>query len=497
VNLLKLLNEKACKMSDVKIYKAKKSISSFRKAVKESTSKCSKLSKSKPMDKEVDLLNNNAEKLEKLPSYENLAPSIVYFEENALTKFKTSSLGLKSNVDNDPQKFIPHVCSPKCTLSDKIIPKRVPTLVKPLYLKWNREIVNFAKSIKKGKFVIYTAPCGKHLRNMKEVYKYLKITKCSLSVDNFTYEEDINVFDICKIIDTTKSLFISDFTNGKEVYPIPVYNVFDVNETPPKMKYLTKRDPQGFEINTDDNFKICCDCEDDCNDDIKCACAQMTIKGMKKFDEEKPDHYSTYNFKRLFHHVFTGVYECHSGCKCYKSKRCLNTVVQHPIQVQMQLRRTANKGWGVFAKHDIPRGSFICNYVGKLYREDEVGSNDVYFAQLDYIETMCCCKEDYEEFAAEMTDESDNDSDYMENPNKKMKILKLEELKQEEKNLKITLEAQKLRKCFKDSGPPLPHIMDARTRGNIAKFFNVKKLLILILFFMSIEFNLFSFTAFM
>lgn len=48
---------------------------------------------------------------------------------------------------------------------------------------------------------------------------------------------------------------------------------------------------------------------------------------------------------------------------------CLNRVVQHPLRLKLQLFKTARRGWGVRTLHDIPRGGFICVYVGKMLNE--------------------------------------------------------------------------------------------------------------------------------
>lgn len=54
-------------------------------------------------------------------------------------------------------------------------------------------------------------------------------------------------------------------------------------------------------------------------------------------------------------------------CKC--SNHCLNKVVQHPLRLKLQLFKTARRGWGVRTLHDMPRGGFICVYVGHMLNE--------------------------------------------------------------------------------------------------------------------------------
>ena len=75
-----------------------------------------------------------------------------------------------------------------------------------------------------------------------------------------------------------------------------------------------------------------------------------------------------YVYKRLPEPVTTGIYECNSGCKC-AVKTCLNRVVQHPLTLKLQVFKTAPRGWGIRCLNDIPLGSFICIYAGRLLTE--------------------------------------------------------------------------------------------------------------------------------
>lgn len=160
---------------------------------------------------------------------------------------------------------------------------------------------------------------------------------------------------------------------GLEKMKIPVVNAFD-DQRPPALIYSEKRIPtEGVNINTDLDFLCCCDCTDDCFDKSKCQCFQMTVAGAKyKNIMEQPEEEISYVYKRLLHTVPTGVYECNSRCKC--NSRCLNKVVQQPIQVKLQAFRTKNRGWGLQALHDIPKGTFICIYAGLLYTEKQANA---------------------------------------------------------------------------------------------------------------------------
>lgn len=76
-------------------------------------------------------------------------------------------------------------------------------------------------------------------------------------------------------------------------------------------------------------------------------------------------------------------------------------MVQHPLNLKLQVFKTAPRGWGIRCLNDIPLGSFICIYAGRLLTEqgaNEGGKNygDEYLAELDYVEVVEGIKEGYE-----------------------------------------------------------------------------------------------------
>ncbi|KAI0000464.1 hypothetical protein BJV77DRAFT_939222 [Russula vinacea] len=65
------------------------------------------------------------------------------------------------------------------------------------------------------------------------------------------------------------------------------------------------------------------------------------------------------------------IFECNELCGCLEG--CRNRVrVQHGRQHAVNIRKTTNKGWGIFAgRQRIPKGSFIGIYAGELLSENE------------------------------------------------------------------------------------------------------------------------------
>ncbi|KAF3786597.1 Histone-lysine N-methyltransferase [Nymphaea thermarum] len=58
------------------------------------------------------------------------------------------------------------------------------------------------------------------------------------------------------------------------------------------------------------------------------------------------------------------VYECNSLCSC--DMTCQNRVLQKGVQVKLEVYKTENKGWAVRAGEAIPRGAFVCEYLGEV-----------------------------------------------------------------------------------------------------------------------------------
>ncbi|PON48316.1 histone H3-K9 methyltransferase [Parasponia andersonii] len=144
-----------------------------------------------------------------------------------------------------------------------------------------------------------------------------------------------------------------DISQGKEVIPIRAVNTID-DEKPPPFEYRTKltypdwchfTPPKG------------CDCIGGCSDSRKCLCAV-------KNGGEIP-----YNSNGAVVEAKPLVYECGPCCKCPPS--CHNRVSQHGIKFKLEVFKTKSRGWGLRSQNFIPSGSFICEYVGELLKEEE------------------------------------------------------------------------------------------------------------------------------
>ncbi|KAH8400919.1 hypothetical protein KR009_001798 [Drosophila setifemur] len=422
----------------------------------------------------------------------HLNNSTIYVDDENRPKGHVVYFTAKRNLP--PKMYRRHDCSPCCLF--KIVHRldSYSPLAKPLLSGWERLVLRQ----KTKKSVVYRGPCGKGLRNLAEVHLYLRITENVLNVENFDFTPDLRCLAEYSIDPTIVKE--ADISKGQEKMAIPLVNYYD-NTLPPPCTYAKQRIPtEGVHLNLDEEFLVGCDCDDDCSDKSKCSCWQLTVAGVRYCNPKKPIEEIGYQYKRLHEHVPTGIYECNSRCKC--KKNCLNRVVQHSLEMKLQVFKTSNRGWGLRCVNDIPKGAFICIYAGYLLTEtmaNEGGQDagDEYFADLDYIEVAEQLKEGYESevehsevepeedaYAPDAEDDDDFRPNYHYQRKNKMRSTRSNssqstELDSQERavinfnpnaDLDETVRENSVRRLFgKDEAP---YIMDAKTTGNLGRYFN-------------------------
>uniref|UniRef100_A0A8C3URE6 Histone-lysine N-methyltransferase SETDB1 n=1 Tax=Catharus ustulatus TaxID=91951 RepID=A0A8C3URE6_CATUS len=329
--------------------------------------------------------------------------------------------GMLDRVPNEPSYrapleklfYLPHVCSYACL--SRVRPVRAdqyrsrnPLLI-PLLYDFRRMTARRRVNRKMGFHVLYKTPCGLCLRSMHEIERYLFETDCDfLFLEMFCLDPYVLVDR--KFQPYKPYYYIADITKGKEDVPLSCVNEID-NTPPPQVAYSKERIPgKGVYINTSWEFLVGCDCKDGCRDKSRCACHQLTIQASGCTPGGQINPNSGYQHKRLEECLPTGVYECNKRCQC-NVNMCTNRLVQHGLQVRLQLFKTQNKGWGIRCLDDIAKGSFVCIYAGKILTDDfadkeglEMG--DEYFANLDHIESVENFKEGYESDAKCSSDNS-------------------------------------------------------------------------------------------
>ncbi|XP_013143389.1 PREDICTED: histone-lysine N-methyltransferase eggless-like isoform X2 [Papilio polytes] len=306
-----------------------------------------------------------------------------------------------------PLAMVAHECGPQCRRGDVLPLSDLRTynpLTKPLLSGWQRQIVRY----KATKIVMYRAPCGRRLRDMHELHRYLRAVRSDMPVDLFDFSPATQC--LAEFVLQNCIVAKKDLSHGKENMPVPCMNYYD-DSLPEFCSYNTERTPTaGVPLNLDPDFLCGCDCEDDCADKNKCACWKMTIEGARTIGIEGDVGYV---YRRLPEPLLSGIYECNSRCKC--NNTCLNRVAQHPLQLKLQVFKTEQRGWGIRALNDVPKGAFLCVYAGNLLTDatanlDGLNEGDEYLAELDYIEVVEAMKEGYEEDVPESLKENDQKS---------------------------------------------------------------------------------------
>ncbi|NWV53115.1 SETB2 methyltransferase, partial [Daphoenositta chrysoptera] len=228
-----------------------------------------------------------------------------------------------------------------------------------------------ADCLSKSLDVNYKAPCGRSLRSFRDVRNYLFETECNfLFVDQFSFNTYVLLGR--NTMNPEPLVFEFDISNGAESVPVSFCNSLD-HARLPYFKYRKSSWPRGYYLNNFSSlFVDSCDCTDGCINRSKCACLQLTARGCSKISLSPGGKRSCgYRYKRLEGPVPSGIYECSVLCRCDKLM-CQNRVVQHGIQVRLQVFNTEKKGWGVRCLDDIDRGTFVCTYSGRLMSRAEV-----------------------------------------------------------------------------------------------------------------------------
>ncbi|XP_054715452.1 histone-lysine N-methyltransferase EHMT1-like [Uloborus diversus] len=167
-----------------------------------------------------------------------------------------------------------------------------------------------------------------------------------------------------------------DISRGKEQIAIQCVNMIDEEQPPLDFLYVTENcETMPIKIDRTITSLQSCHCEDDCST-ANCSCSSISYQ-------------CWYDKEGLLLHDFNLVdppmlFECNRACSCW-ALNCHNRVLQNGITSRLQLIRTKGKGWGVRTLKDIPRGAFICEYVGELISDSAADkrADDSYLFDLD------------------------------------------------------------------------------------------------------------------
>lgn len=167
-----------------------------------------------------------------------------------------------------------------------------------------------------------------------------------------------------------------DLSRGKETIGIQCVNGMDDVGEPSGYVYVPKNcvtDAVPVERNISKLQH--CNCADNCGSEDKCHCSDLSVKSWYDEDGRLKEGFDYKEPPMIF--------ECNDMCGCSVNK-CHNRVLQHGISARMQVFRTYGMGWGVKAMAEIPKGSFVCEYVGELISDSEADTReDSYLFDLD------------------------------------------------------------------------------------------------------------------
>ncbi|RZC78062.1 hypothetical protein C5167_002242 [Papaver somniferum] len=205
---------------------------------------------------------------------------------------------------------------------------------------------------------------------------------------------------------------VADISKGQERYKITVANEVCTELLPPSFHYIPRNLVYQnayiqFPLARIGDENCCSSCDGDClSSPVPCACAGetggefgYTVEGLvkKEFLDEcmslcrDPKKHSFVYCKECplersndadlpdkckGHLVRKFIKECWSKCGCHI--QCGNRVVQRGISRELQVFFTREgKGWGIRALHKLPRGAFVCEYVGEVLTNTELYERNV------------------------------------------------------------------------------------------------------------------------
>ncbi|MCL7044767.1 hypothetical protein MKW94_018422 [Papaver nudicaule] len=215
------------------------------------------------------------------------------------------------------------------------------------------------------------------------------------------------------ILDGTNTFHkVVDISKGQERFKITVVNEVCTENFPPSFHYIPRNLVYQnayihFPLARIGDEACCSSCDGDCLAlSVPCACAAetggefgYTVEGLvkKEFLDECMSLYRDPKKHSFFyckdcplerskdenlpdkckgHLMRKFIKECWSKCGCHI--QCGNRVVQRGISRELQVFFTREgKGWGIRALHKLPRGAFVCEYVGEILTNSELYERNV------------------------------------------------------------------------------------------------------------------------
>ncbi|KZV97869.1 SET domain-containing protein [Exidia glandulosa HHB12029] len=153
---------------------------------------------------------------------------------------------------------------------------------------------------------------------------------------------------------------------------ITISNTVDDDPCPPWEFAYTNRVLYGHGVRRGDKSKLQgCGCVGGCSaTSASCACLHRQRRFFQLGGNDFEDYGFNYNADGQVLDYRFPVFECNDECGC-DPETCLNRVTQRGRRYDIEIIKTPRKGWGVFAKSDIPMHSFVGVYSGELITDKE------------------------------------------------------------------------------------------------------------------------------
>ncbi|XP_009781740.1 probable inactive histone-lysine N-methyltransferase SUVR1 isoform X4 [Nicotiana sylvestris] len=272
---------------------------------------------------------------------------------------KLHPVGVRYDAANHELHFAPDISNGSFKLSNLI---KVSPQIPKFPASGNRDIVCYMMNFNGTKI---------HGAEKDKTNKVLKLLAPSTMKNSLVVQKNTSSPGL-----PSSAYYFEDITNGQEVHRISLINEFS-HEILPVFN------------------------EDCLSPDIPCACAGETggefaytsggllkekfLENCISMNREPQRHGLVYcqdcPLERSKNNSMSGVCkghlvrkfikECWHKCGC--SRECGNRVVQRGIAVPLQVFMTAHgKGWGLRTLEDLPRGAFVCEYVGEIVTNTEL-----------------------------------------------------------------------------------------------------------------------------
>ncbi|XP_014249022.1 histone-lysine N-methyltransferase EHMT2 [Cimex lectularius] len=202
---------------------------------------------------------------------------------------------------------------------------------------------------------------------------------CVINPDSYCLtiiELNLKINNIRLKFNSFPRILSNDISRGRENYPIQCINAVDDDPMPTNYTYITQN---CFTSNITIDRTITsldpCKCDDMCYTS-GCMCGKIS---RKCWYDNKGKLSSDFNFEDP-----PMLFECSEACNC-NIMICKNRVVQKGIKVKLQMVKTKDKSWAVITLCPIPKGSYVCEYVGEIISDCEADTreDDSYLFDLD------------------------------------------------------------------------------------------------------------------